>query len=74
MKFLKDKKKVIKSYSFLSIVANILTATSISGLHVLGVISGAVALNIIIPLAVFLGVLGAVGRFIDQSGNDNEEI
>lgn len=39
MKLLKDKKKVIKSYSFLYMAANFLIALSVSGLSVLAVLS-----------------------------------
>ncbi len=70
MKLLKDKKKVIKSYSFLSIAANFLIALSVSGLSVLGVLSSELALPIIIGCALFLGLLGLCGRFIDQSLDD----
>ncbi len=67
MKLLKDKKKVIKSYSFLSIAANFLIALSVSGLSVLGVLSSELALPLLIGCALFLGLLGLIGRFVDQS-------
>lgn len=67
MKLLKDKKKVIKSYSFLSIAANFLVALSVSGLSVLGVLSSELALPLLISCALFLGLLGLIGRFVDQS-------
>lgn len=70
MKLLKDKKKILKSYSFLSIAANFLTALSVSGLSVLGVLSSELALPILIGCALFLGLLGLCGRFIDQSLDD----
>ena len=70
MKLLKDKKKVIKSYSFLSIAANFLIALSVSGLSVLGVLSSGLALPILIGCALFLGLLGLCGRFVDQSLDD----
>ena len=70
MKLLKDKKKVIKSYSFLSMAANFLIALSVSGLSVLGVLSSELALPLIIGCALFLGLLGLCGRFIDQTVED----
>ena len=70
MKLLPNKKKIIKSYSFLSIAANFLIALSVSGLSVLGVLSSELALPIIIGCALFLGLLGLCGRFIDQSLDD----
>ena len=74
MKLLKDKKKILKSYSFLSIAANFLTALSVSGLSVLGVLSSELALPILIGCALFLGILGLCGRFVDQSLDDANEI
>ena len=73
MKLLKDKKKILKSYSFLSIAANFLTALSVSGLSVLGVLSSELALPILIGCALFLGLLGLCGRFVDQSLDDANE-
>ena len=67
MKLLPNKKKILKSYSFLSIAANFLTALSVSGLSVLGVLSSELALPILIGCALFLGLLGLCGRFVDQS-------
>jgi len=70
MKLLPNKKKIIKSYSFLSMAANFLTALSVSGLSVLGVLSSELALPILIGCALFLGILGLCGRFVDQSLDD----
>ena len=70
MKLLPNKKKIIKSYSFLSIAANFLIALSVSGLSVLGVLSSELALPILVGCALFLGLLGLCGRFIDQSLDD----
>lgn len=70
MKLLKDKKKILKSYSFLSIAANFLTALSVSGLSVLGVLSSELALPLLIGCALFLGLLGLCGRFVDQGLDD----
>ena len=73
MKLLKDKKRILKSYSFLSIAANFLTALSVSGLSVLGVLSSELALPILIGCALFLGLLGLCGRFVDQSLDDVDD-
>ena len=74
MKLLKDKKKILKSYSFLSIAANFLVALSVSGLSVLGVLSSEIALPVVIACAITFGVLGLIGRFIDQEiGSDHED-
>lgn len=70
MKLLKDKKKVIKSYSFLSMMGNFLIALSVSGLSVLGVLSSEIAFPILVSCAVVLGLLGLIGRFVDQSIDD----
>ena len=73
MKLLPNKKKIVKSYSFLSMAANFLIALSVSGLSVLGVLSSEIALPILIGCALFLGLLGLCGRFIDQSIEDIED-
>ena len=64
------KQRLLKSYSSWSIIANILIALSVSGLSVLGVIASEVALPIILCFAIPLGVLGLLGRVIDQSLDD----
>ena len=73
LRLIKDWKKGLKSYSFLSIVANILTAVSVSALAVLGVLSSDIAFPILACLAVAFGVVGAIGRFIDQTVDDLEK-
>ena len=73
MKLLPNKKRILKSYSFLSIAANFLTALSVSGLSVLGVLSSELALPILIGCALFLGLLGLCGRFIDQEIEDTSK-
>ncbi len=70
MKLLKDKKRILKSYSFLSIAANFLVALSVSGLSVLGVLSSEIALPVVITCAIAFGILGLIGRFVDQSLDD----
>lgn len=73
MKLLPNKKKIIKSYSFLSMAANFLIALSVSGLSVLGVLSSELAFPILVGCALFLGLLGLIGRFVDQSVDDISE-
>lgn len=71
MKFVNNWKKIlIKSYSSLSIIANILVALSISGLSVLGVISNVIALPLLIGLALTFGLVGLLGRIVDQGLDD----
>jgi hypothetical protein len=70
VKLVKNKKKVAKSYSFLSILANLFVSISVSGLMVMGVLSSEVALPLLVSVTLLLGLLGAVGRFIDQSVED----
>ena len=72
-KLIKDWKKSLKSYSFLSIVANILTAVSVSALAVLGVLSSDIAFPVLACLAIAFGLVGAIGRFIDQTVDDLED-
>lgn len=72
LKLIKDWKKSLKSYSFLSIVANILTAVSVSALAVLGVLSSDIAFPVLACLAITFGLVGCVGRVLDQSINDDE--
>lgn len=64
------KQRLLKSYSSLSIIANILVASSISGLAVLGVISNVMAIPLLVCLAITFGVVGLLGRVIDQGLDD----
>lgn len=66
------RQRLLRSYSSLSIVANILVALSISGLAVLGVISDVVAIPILVGLAITFGVVGLLGRVIDQELDDSK--
>lgn len=72
MKLLPNKKSILKSYSFLSMLGNFLIALSISGLAVLGVLSSEIALPVLATLAISFGLFGLVGRFIDQSLDDGD--
>lgn len=64
------KSRLLKSYSSLSIIANILVALSISGLAVLGVISNVLAIPLLVGLATTFGVVGLIGRVVDQGLDD----
>ena len=67
------KNRLLRSYSSLSIIANILVALSISGLAVLGVISNVLAIPLLLGLAISFGVLGLLGRVLDQGLDDVRE-
>lgn len=67
------KTRLIKSYSSLSIIANVLVALSISGLAVLGVISNVLAIPLLVGLAITFGLVGLVGRVVDQELDDVKE-
>ena len=60
------KQRLLRSYSSLSIIANILVALSVSGLSVLGIISNVLAIPLLVGLAISFGVLGLLGRVLDQ--------
>ena len=65
-------KSFLKEYSFLSIIANLFVAVSISGLSVLGVLSSDIAFPTLMTSAVILGVIGLLGRFVDETYDDLE--
>lgn len=73
MKLLPNKKRILKSYSFLSMFANFLIALSVSGLAVLGVLSSEIAFPILATLALTFGLVGLIGRFVDQTVDDFSE-
>jgi hypothetical protein len=64
------KRRLLKSYSSWSIIANILVALSVSGLSILGVVSNVIAIPLLVGLAIFFGILGLIGRTVDQSLDD----
>lgn len=70
MKLAKNWKNRLKSYSSLSLIANILVALSVSGLSVLGVLSGELTIPLLVSLAVGFGILGLFGRIIDEAIDD----
>lgn len=71
---LNKNRKLWKAYSTIALIANILTALSVSALAVLGVISYALAFPTVVCLAVFFGVLGLVGRFVRQDIDDDGKL
>lgn len=70
MKIAKNWKRRLKSYSSLSLIANILIALSVSGLSVLGVLTSELAFPLLVGLAIFFGILGLSGRVLDQGLDD----
>lgn len=74
MKLLKDRRKILRSYSFLSMLGNFLIALSISGLAVLGVLSSDIAFPLLAALAISFGLFGLIGRFIDQTVEDSQDV
>lgn len=64
------KQRLLRSYSSLSIIANILVALSISGLAVIGTISNVIAIPLLVGLAIAFGLLGLAGRVLDQGLDD----
>lgn len=64
------KQRLLKSYSSWAIVANILIALSISGLSVLGAISNVLAIPLLVGLAITFGMVGLLGRIVDQGLDD----
>lgn len=72
LKIISDWKKQLKSYSFLSLLGSALTAISISALAVLGVLSSELAFSTLACLAIFFGILGCAGRFIDQTDGEGD--
>lgn len=73
MKWHKNWKQLLKTYSFIGFVANALIAISISGLAVLGLLSTEIAFPVLATIGVILGVVGAAGRLIDQEIEDIED-
>lgn len=72
MKLVNNWKSLIKSYSVMAILGNLLTALSISGLAVVGVLSSGMAFNALVVSAILFGVAGFIGRFIRQDLEDGK--
>lgn len=73
MKWHKDWKRILKTYSFIGMLANLLVAVSVSGLAVLGLLSAELAFPVLATLGITLGVIGLVGRFVDQELEDIQD-
>lgn len=72
MKWHKNWKRIVKSYSFLGLLSNLLVAISLTLGTVAGMISSQVSLPVMITLVILVSVTGLVGRFIDQTEQDVE--
>jgi hypothetical protein len=66
MKIISDWKAQLKSYSFLSLLAIILSTLSWGGLAILGVVSGYMSFWGLLTTASIFAVMGMIGKFIDQ--------
>ena len=73
MKWQKDWRKILKTYSFIGLLGNLLIAISVTGLMVLGVLSSNIAFPVLLTSSLVLGVIGLVGRFIDQEVEDAKD-
>jgi len=69
-KLAKNWRERLKSYSSISLISNILVALSVSGLAVLGVLSSELAFSLLCILAILFGVLGLIGRVLDEAIDD----
>jgi hypothetical protein len=54
-------------------LANFMTALSIGGFSVLGVIESAITYNTLIFSAIVFGAMAFIGRYVDYSINDGDE-
>lgn len=70
MKWQEDWRKILKTYSFIGLLGNLLIAISVTGLMVLGVLSSNIAFPVLLTSSLVLGVIGLVGRFVDQEVED----
>lgn len=73
MKWQKDWRKILKTYSFIGLLGNLFIASSVTGLMVLGVLSSNIAFPVLLTSSLVLGVIGLVGRFIDQEVEDAKD-
>lgn len=70
-KIIKDWKKQLKSYSFLSLVANILIAISYGLSLAFGMSLVAFSTKTVVLVMGGVALMGAVGRFIKQTQEDD---
>jgi hypothetical protein len=73
MRIAKNWKRRLKSYSSLSLIANIFIALSVSGLSVLGVLTSELAFPLLVGLAITFGVVGLAGRIIDEAIDNHDQ-
>lgn len=71
-KIIKDWKKQLKSYSFLSLVANILIAVSYGLSLAFGMSLVAFSTKTVVLVMGGVALMGAIGRFIKQTQEDDE--
>ena len=67
------KNRLLRSYSSLSIIANILVALSVTGLSIMGVVSVQISMPVLLMFTIPLGILGMIGRVLDQGLDDVRE-
>ena len=67
------KNRLLRSYSSLSIIANILVALSVTGLSIMGVVSVQISMPVLLMFTIPLGILGLIGRVLDQGLDDVRE-
>src|SRR5690606_1638505 len=72
MKWHKDWKRVVKSYSFLGLLGNLLIALSLTLGTVVGMVSSHISTPLLGALVTVVAISGLVGRFIDQTEQDIE--
>lgn len=72
-KLIKDWKRQLHSYSFLSFVAILFSTLSWGGLAVLGVMSSWMTMWGLLSTALFFALMGMVGRLLQQFEEDAEE-
>ena len=72
MKWHKDWKKIIKSYSFMGLLGNFLIALSLTLGTVAGMLSSKISMPLLGGLVLIVTLSGLIGRFIDQTEQDIE--
>ncbi len=71
-KIIKDWKRQLKSYSFLSMIANILIAISYGLSLAFGMSLVTLSTKTVVLVMGGVALMGAVGRFIKQTQEDDE--
>jgi hypothetical protein len=72
MKWHKDWKRIIKSYSFMGLLGNLLIAISLTLGTVVGILSSHISMPLLGTLVMIVALSGLIGRFIDQTEQDIE--